>query len=226
MSISNEFRPRKFSQVIGQPAITNLLLAQSKRKQYHHSYLFAGDSGTGKTTTARILAMVLNCESPRDGEPCGVCQSCKQAVKGFQWDILEIDAARFRGIDSVKDFVQKSYYSGFSPHKIFIFDECHALTKEAWDAMLRMLEEPPPHLVIILCTTNPEALPKTIISRCQTYHFEPLSDSDIIAKMRMIMADKAISSIEDDTLQHIANFAAGNMRQAENALEQAMVLAN
>ncbi len=217
--IYNQFRPTRFSQVLGHPKLTGTLLNQSKYNLYGHSYLFAGASGCGKTTTARILAMSLACKSKTDGEPCGTCPDCRNIQRQAHWDVIEFDAATNRGIDDIRELKRRAYLSPMGKRKIYIIDECHALTPESWQAMLKLLEEPPDHLVIIMCTTKPETLPDTIISRCQRYEFAALPPETIAAKLKSIVATVKLP-IDDATLRHLSVMACGNCRQAENLLEQ------
>ncbi len=220
MSFYNRFRPSQFTDVLGQEQVTKILKSQALSGNYHHAYLFFGASGTGKTTTARILAMSLNCDSLNGtGEPCGKCQSCEAVKEGRHWDVQEIDGARFRGIDDVKELAYKAYFAPLSKRKVYIIDECHALTEPAWNGMLKLLEEPPPHLVIILCTTHYEKIPDTIISRCQLYPFEKLRPEYLKKKLDYISQSLGITPAPQH-IQFIVESAHGNMRQAENTLEQ------
>jgi DNA polymerase-3 subunit gamma/tau len=219
MSLYNEFRPKRFADVLGQDAIA-ILKRQATTHQFHHAYLFFGASGTGKTTTARILAMALNCQSmDGTGEPCGQCLSCRAIIERRHWDTIELDGARFRGIDDIKDLCYRAWLSPIGARKVYIIDECHQLTETAWNGMLKLLEEPPPHLTIILCTTHYEKLPDTIVSRCQLYPFSKLPADIIKAKLEGICRNL---HLEADThhLEFIAQSANGNMRTAENLLEQ------
>lgn len=226
MTIYNQYRPQKFSEIVGQDRIITCLKAQSMKNQYHHSYFFYGDSGTGKTSTARILAAVMNCHTPAGGEPCGVCQSCTATRKGSHWDLIEVDGARYRGIDAMESLCQKAYYSPFgSKKKIIIIDEAHQLTDPAWNALLKLLEEPPDTLVIILCTTRYQSIPQTIVSRCQRYEFLPL-ELEPLEKILTEITIRENKILPQPTIRYIAGLACGNVRMAQNALEQAMVLAN
>lgn len=222
--IYNQFRPYRFQDVLGQKCVS-ILQAQAKTHTWGHSYLFYGTSGSGKTTTARITAMSLECTQMNGtGEPCGICPDCRNIVKGSHWDVYELDAARFRGIDDIKDLVWKAQYSPMSRHKVLIIDEAHQLTEAAWNAMLKTLEEPPPHLVIILCTTQADRIPSTVKSRCQLFPFAPLQAVDIKAKLARIASSLDLV-IEPRHIDTIAARAEGNCRTAENLLEQIMVLA-
>lgn len=220
MSFYNLYRPHQFADVLGQEQVVTILKNQAKGRAYHHAYLFFGASGTGKTTTARILAMCLNCTSlDGTGEPCGQCPSCQAIIKGSHWDVLEIDGARFRGIDDVKELAYKAYFSPLGNKKVYIVDECHALTEPAWNGMLKLLEEPPPHLVIILCTTHFEKIPDTISSRCQLYPFTKLKPEQVKRKLELICQKQGITP-DGSHLNFIVESSSGNMRSAENILEQ------
>ncbi len=220
MSFYQTYRPMKFADVQGQDEVTSILINQAKGNTFHHAYLLCGPSGTGKTTTARVLAMALNCQSmDGDGEPCGQCQSCRLIREGGHWDVLEIDGARFRGIDEVKELAYRAHLFPMGKRKVYIIDECHQLTEAAWNGMLKLLEEPPPHLVIILCTTHLEKIPDTAVSRCQMFPFVKLKPEQIREKLESICKSVGISP-DSRHLQFIAESAQGNMRMAENTLEQ------
>lgn len=220
MSFYQKYRPHRFSEVLGQEQVTGILKNQAKSGSYHHAYLFFGASGTGKTTTARILAMCLNCQSlDGQGEPCGKCQSCEAVTQGRHWDVLEIDGARFRGIDDVKELVFRAYLAPMGKCKVYIIDECHMLTEPAWNGMLKLLEEPPPHLVIILCTTHLEKIPDTVTSRCQLYPFSKLKSEQIRQKLEYICQQIGVEP-DPKHIQFIVESSNGNMRTAENTLEQ------
>lgn len=224
MAFYTEYRPHKFADILGQEQVVTMLKGQARHRQFHHAYLFFGASGTGKTTTARVLAASLNCYAPdADGEPCGKCASCETVAEGKHWDVMEIDGARFRGIGDVKELAYKAAFTPLGARKVYILDECHQLTDEAWAAMLKLLEEPPPHLVIILCTTDFKKIPETIASRCQLFPFMKLKPEIIKEKLKRICQ---MVGIEPDPkhMQFIAESASGNMRTAENTLEQVVQL--
>jgi len=220
MSFYNEYRPHQFSDVLGQDQVTAILKNQVKAGQFHHAYLFFGSSGTGKTTTARILAICLNCPNLNgDGEPCQSCQSCQAVVAGSHWDVIEVDGARFRGIDDMKELTYRAYLSPMGNRKVYIIDECHMLTEPAWNGMLKLLEEPPPHLVIILCTAQFQKIPDTITSRCQLYPFTKLKAEEMKQKLGLICHSIGIDP-DPKHIQFIVESSKGNMRSAENTLEQ------
>ena len=176
------FRPDRFSAVIGQQPIVQTLKNQIKSGRIAHAYLFNGTRGTGKTTTARILARAINCENPQDGEPCGQCPTCKTLAGENNLDILEIDAASNGSVDQVRDLCQKVAYPPQScRYKVIIIDEVHSLSTSAasFNALLKTLEEPPEHAVFILATTDPQKLPPTILSRCQRFDFKRIGTKDI-----------------------------------------------
>ena len=219
MNYYNVYRPRAFAEVLGQEHITSILKRQSIANQFSHSYCFYGPSGSGKTSTARILAMALNCLNLKDGEPCGECPSCQAIIDGRHWDVQEIDGARFRGIDSIKELCYRAYFAPMGKCKVYIIDECHMLTPEAWAAMLKLIEEPPPSLCIILCTTNREAIPDTIVSRCQEYPFDGIKPEAIMQKLKLICQRENLKH-EEITISTIAQMSLGNLRAAENRLQQ------
>jgi DNA polymerase-3 subunit gamma/tau len=220
----NSYRPIKYSEVIGQ-ASAAILLKQSIKERPGHSYLFHGASGSGKTTTARILAMSLNCNSKVNGEPCGKCGNCIDIIKQSHIDVIEMDGGKSRGIADIKDLCTKAqYYPNMGKSKVYIIDECHNLTPEAWGAMLHLLEEPPAQTVIILCTTDKSSIPATITSRCQQYEFTPIAPADI-ARRLMALAMAEDEAINADAINQIADNVNGNMRQAETMLEQVLCAA-
>jgi DNA polymerase-3 subunit gamma/tau len=199
MAYYQKYRPEKLSQVMGQDQITLILSNQIRRHKVANSYLFAGPSGTGKTTCARIIA---------------------NAVAGSQWDIIEVDAARFRGIDDIKDLAYKANFGPLAGgRKVYIIDECHMLSEPAFNAMLKLLEDSPPFLVIIMCTTALNMIPETVRSRCQLFEFQNVSDKAALGKLQTIAA-KEHMGISNDALRFIAAMATGNMRTAETMLEQ------
>ena len=215
------YRPETFGQMAGQKHITTILMNQVREGQLSHAYLFCGSRGTGKTTTARILAKAINCLHPENGEPCLRCDSCRTAAQQNA-DIIEIDAASNTGVDNVRDLISQAQFAPLQlKYRVFIIDEVHMLSPAAFNALLKTLEEPPEHVVFILATTEPQKLPATIISRCQRFDFHRLTVPEIIGYMQYILqADGA--QVEPDGLRIIARAADGGMRDALSLLDQCL----
>jgi DNA polymerase-3 subunit gamma/tau len=216
----NKWRPSVFAHVCGQPHITKTLLAQLKAGRLAHAYLFTGSRGTGKTTCAKILARAANCELSKDGEPCNVCHSCLGILNGSATDFAEIDAASNSGVDNIRALREELVYSPVSCKKrVYIIDEVHMLSSGAFNALLKTLEEPPPHVLFILATTETHKVPATIVSRCQRFAFRRLPADTITEKLRQICADEGIQ-MNEDALRLLAQTADGSLRDAESLLEQ------
>ncbi len=215
------YRPETFGQLAGQKHITTILMNQVREGQLSHAYLFCGSRGTGKTTTARILAKAINCLRPENGEPCLACDSCRTAAEQNA-DIIEIDAASNNSVENVRDLISQAQFAPLQlKYRVFIIDEVHMLSGSAFNALLKTLEEPPEHVVFILATTEPQKLPATIISRCQRFDFHRLTVPEIIGYMQYILkADGA--SVEPDGLRIIARAADGGMRDALSLLDQCL----
>jgi len=225
MNLYTRYRPARFEEILGQGQSIQILKNQARARSFHHAYLLYGASGTGKTSTARILAMAFNCPSvDGTGQPCGECPSCHSIRQGRSWDVIEIDAAQFRGIDDVRELKARAYLCPLGNRKVYIIDEAHMLTEQAWSAMLKLLEEPPPHLVVILCTTQADRIPLTVRSRCQHFPFHALKPLEVRGKLERIATDQGVE-LDPRHLQFIVESAAGNMRSAENLLEQCLTLA-
>jgi DNA polymerase III subunit gamma/tau len=224
--IARKFRPQAFDQVIGQEAITRTLRNAITSGRLHHAYLFTGARGVGKTTTARILAKALNCANGVTVEPCGVCPSCREIAASSSLDVHEIDAASHTGIDDVREVIISTVQ--ISPardrYKIFIIDEVHQLSNHAFNALLKTLEEPPPHIVFIMATTELHKVPETILSRCQIFEFRTITTKSIFGQLKQIAADLRIE-IGDGALLAIARAGEGSMRDAESALDQVISFA-
>ena len=218
-----KWRPRKFADVVGQDHITLTLKNSLIRDKYAHAYLFTGPRGTGKTSTARILAKALNTERDSQGEPLLDTEISLDIDSGKFLDLIEIDAASNRRIDDIRSLLENvQFMPSKGKYKVYIIDEVHMLTNEAFNALLKTLEEPPPQVIMILATTEIQKLPETIISRCQRYDFRNVSDSDIVSKLRHI-SDSETISCDDDLLWFIAQNSSGSLRDACNLLEQLSV---
>ncbi|HWP44806.1 MAG TPA: DNA polymerase III subunit gamma/tau, partial [Blastocatellia bacterium] len=224
--IARRFRPKLFDEVIGQEAITRTLRNSITSKRLHHAYLFTGARGVGKTTTARILAKALNCATGITAEPCGVCDSCREIAASRSIDVQEIDAASHTGIDNVRDVIIGTVQiaPARDRYKIFIIDEVHMLSQQAFNGLLKTLEEPPPHVVFIMATTELHKVPDTILSRCQVFEFRTISVKRIFEQLRSIANDLGIE-ISDSALLAIARAGEGSMRDAESALDQVISFA-
>jgi len=215
-----KWRPQVLAEVVGQePVIQSLRYAVEKNK-VAHAYLFCGPRGTGKTSTGRILAKAVNCLDQSYGEPCNVCYMCKSITDGRSLDVIEIDAASNRGIDEVRSLREKvNYAPGSARYKVYIIDEVHMLTEAASNALLKTLEEPPPRVIFILATTEPQKVLSTIISRCQRFNFHRLSQTAIVSKLQLICKEEGLQ-IQIDSLRLIARASTGSLRDAENILQQ------
>src|SRR3990172_10193106 len=218
-----KYRPQKFSDIVGQEHTVKTLLSQLEAGKIGHGYLFAGPRGTGKTSTARIFAKAVNCQKytkPKFGEPCNKCKSCMAVFTGSHLDLIEIDAASNRLIEDVRDLREKIKLSPVSSRfKVYIIDEAHMLTREAFNALLKTLEEPPKHAIFILATTEPSKLPSTIISRVQRFNFQRAKDEELAMALRKIIKEEGIK-IDDEAIFAIAKAADGSFRDAVSFLDQ------
>jgi len=219
-SLYRKWRPQTFKDIIGQKHITQTLINAISLNRISHAYIFSGPRGVGKTTTARILAKSLNCLKGPTPHPCNKCERCIRITDGYSMDVVEIDGASNRGIDDIRDLRNKVKFApAEGKYKVYIIDEVHMLTTEAFNALLKTLEEPPSHVIFIFATTNPHKIPSTILSRCQWFNFRRISLEDIVAKLKMIVKDEKLK-IDDKTLNIIARSSTGSMRDAESALDQ------
>jgi DNA polymerase-3 subunit gamma/tau len=218
--LARKWRPQTFGQIIGQPHVTKTLENAIQVRRVAHSYLFTGARGVGKTSVARILAKALNCERGISAHPCNECSNCREITQGNAMDVLEIDGASNRGIDSIRELRETiRYRPAKSPHKIYIVDEVHMLTTEAFNALLKTLEEPPAHVIFIFATTEPHKIPATILSRCQRFDFRRIATSQILAHLQGISREEQLP-LSEAVLYSIAREAEGSMRDAQSLLEQ------
>ncbi len=220
LSLYRKWRPKGFSCIVGQSHVTKVLKNALDLDRVHHAYLFCGPRGTGKTSTAKLLAKALNCPNRTRAEPCNECDMCEKVTRGGMMDVLEIDAASNRGIDEIRDLREKARFApSEGSYKVYIIDEVHMLTKEAFNALLKTLEEPPKSVIFILATTEPHKLPLTILSRCQRLDFRRISVPDIASHLERVMEKEDIS-IGEEGVQVIAKRAQGSLRDALSITEQ------
>jgi DNA polymerase-3 subunit gamma/tau len=225
-ALYREWRPQNFEDLVGQKHVTVTLRNQIKSGRIAHAYLLCGTRGTGKTSTAKILAKAVNCLKLKDGEPCNECEMCLKINAGAAIDVVEMDAASHRGIDKMRDVISDVQYPPReSKYKVYIIDEVHMLTIEAVNAFLKTLEEPPANVVFILATTDPQKLPITILSRCQRYDFRRIRSGEIFDRLRVIVKDQGIYA-DDDSLNLIARMCDGAMRDALSVLDQSIAMSD
>ncbi len=219
-SLYRKWRPLKFNELVGQEHITKTLKNAILRSNISHAYLFCGPRGTGKTTVAKILARAANCTELEEAEPCGKCSSCLNIIAGSSMDVFELDAASNRGIDEMRDLKEKTrYMASEGRFKVYIIDEAHMLTNEAFNALLKTLEEPPPGVIFVMATTDPSKLPPTVVSRCQRLDFRLLTVSEVESRIRHVASAESWP-FEEAAIPLIARLSEGAMRDALGFLEQ------
>jgi len=231
LAIYRKYRPATFEDLLGQEIIVKILKEEARQDKLSHAYIFSGPRGTGKTTSARLIAKIANCEKRINdpefrklGEPCNACGFCKSIDEGKNLDVIEIDAASNRGIDEIrnlKDAIRINPSS--SRYKVYIIDEAHMLTSPAWNALLKTLEEPPSYVIIILATTEIEKIPATIASRAQKFYFKLVPREKIVEKLKKISKEENIK-ISEEALDLIADYGEGSFRDAESLLDQMISL--
>ena len=224
--LARKWRPQRFDEVVGQQAVTQTLRNALTSGRIHQAFVFAGPRGVGKTTTARLLARALNCYEGPTADPCGICDACREIAGGRDMDVLEIDAATHTGIENIREVIISGL--AISPvrdrYKVFIIDEVHQLSASSFNALLKSVEEPPPHVVFIMATTSGDKIPDTILSRAQVFEFRPIGVPSIAAQLRKI-ADAEELTVGDEALALIARAADGSMRDAQSALDQVIAFA-
>jgi len=217
IALYRKYRPKVFSDVVGQDHITKVLKSEIMQDSVSHAYLFCGSRGTGKTTCAKILAKAISCENPQSGDPCGVCEKCAAFDSSF--DIVEMDAASNNGVDDVRELREKINFLPIEmKRRVYIIDEVHMLSAGAFNALLKTLEEPPEHVMFILATTELNKIPATILSRCKRFDFHRIGSDDIAKRLEYVCAEENIG-MEKDAMRLIANLATGAMRDALSMLE-------
>ncbi len=217
-----KYRPQKFAEVVGQPHVVTTIINAISQEKIAHAYLFCGPRGCGKTTIARLLAKAVNCEKKDSPEPCNQCSSCKEIIENRAIDIVEIDAASHRGIDEVREIRESVRFSPTKlKYKVFILDESHQLTSGAENALLKVLEEAPEHVIFVLATTEPHKMTSTVVSRCQRFDFRKITAKEIVERLKKI-AKKEGYKAEEEALLMIASSAGGSLRDAVGLLSQVL----
>ncbi len=222
-ALYRKYRPARLADLVGQDHVADTLLRALRQQRVAHAYIFCGPRGTGKTSAALIMSRAVNCENPRDGEPCGECEACRRIAKGASMDVLEIDAASNRGINEMRDLRDGvKYLPAQEKRKVYIIDEVHMLTTEAFNALLKTLEEPPEYVMFILATTEPHKVPVTILSRCQRFDFHRVGQQQLYEHLQRLLRQEGREA-DEAALQLIARRAEGGLRDAVSLLDQCLV---
>ncbi len=221
-SLYRKWRSQTFGELVGQKPVIDTLKNALESGKLAHAYLFAGPRGTGKTSTARLLAKTINCLHPQNGEPCNECDQCREITAGNSFNVVEIDAASNRGIDSIRELREKVLVPPtIGKYKVYILDEAHMLTVEAFNALLKTLEEPPPHAIFVMATTDVHKMLPTVLSRCQRFDFKRITTRQIVEHLKFIAGQEQIS-LDQGAAELIARAASGGMRDALSLLDQAI----
>src|ERR1700754_1972049 len=220
--LARKWRPRSFDTLVGQDHVVRALTHALDTQRLHHAWLFTGTRGVGKTTLSRILAKSLNCETGITSKACGVCRACTEIDSGRFVDYLELDAASNRGVDEMTQLLEQAVYSpGAGRFKVYMIDEVHMLTGHAFNAMLKTLEEPPPHVKFILATTDPQKIPVTVLSRCLQFNLKQMPPDSIVGHLRQVLGEEQLA-FEVPALRLIAQASSGSMRDALSLTDQAI----
>lgn len=220
--LARKWRPKNFSEMAGQTHVLQTLTHALEQKRLHHAYLFTGTRGVGKTTVARILARCLNCEQGITATPCGVCDACREITEGRFIDLIEVDAASRTRVEDTRELLENVQYApARGRFKVYLIDEVHMLSTHSFNALLKTLEEPPPHVKFLLATTDPQKLPVTVLSRCLQFHLKNLAPAQIVSYLQSVLAAEQIS-FEEEALWHLARAASGSMRDALTLLDQSI----
>ena len=220
--LARKWRPVNFSQMVGQQHVLQALVNALDADRLHHAYLFSGTRGVGKTTIGRIFAKSLNCDKGISSEPCGACASCREVDEGRSVDLIEIDAASRTGVDDMRELLNNVQYAPTrGRYKVYLIDEVHMLSKSSFNALLKTLEEPPPHIKFLLATTDPQKVPVTVLSRCLQFHLKRMSRQQILDHLKYLLVQEQVEC-EESALVLLASAADGSMRDALSLLDQAI----
>lgn len=220
--LARKWRPKTFAELVGQSHVQKALLNALEKQQLHHAYLFTGTRGVGKTTIARILARCLNCEQGVTTTPCGECSSCLEISEGRFPDLIEVDAASRTKVEDTRELLENVQYSPVrGRYKVYLIDEVHMLSTHSFNALLKTLEEPPPHVKFLLATTDPQKLPATVLSRCLQLHLKNMSPEHIVQHLQFVLGEEQVA-FEDPALWSLAQAAQGSMRDAMSLTDQAI----